>query len=131
MITRQAIEKAIAGGWTGQYPAQFGKPPVAMFAFKLSPQSDVEEVSRVIHKGGNAYKVALDPSFWQGLGKALGWEMAKECPCCHKEYEYCRCDNCSIQEGGKYIEWQANARGFYDLILTGGDTKAYWQDILK
>lgn len=54
--------------------------------------------------------MALDPLFWSSLGKALGWAK-------------------NGRINGCYI-WEYNAKMFYDLILNGGDTDAYWNELL-
>lgn len=51
---------------------------------------------------------ALDPLFWQVLGKALGWVDAAYNP----------------------NAWQWNARRYFDLVLTGGDTSKFWKELL-
>jgi len=51
--------------------------------------------------------LVLDPAFWQALGRALGWE----------EYHW------------KHD--RTTQHRFYDLVLTGGDTEAYWNELLK
>lgn len=66
-------------------------------------------------------KDAFSSTFWQSLGKALGW---KECVrgCFKGGHDYC---------GGFHVPmWKAKAREFYDLILQGEDTQAFWDDLL-
>jgi hypothetical protein len=67
-----------------------------------------------IRLNGLCYKIALDPSFWQALGKALGWEKAN------------RETRTEI-----WLEWKWNAHRFYDLVLTGGDTEKIWKELLN
>jgi hypothetical protein len=96
MIPKQAIEKAIEGGWNDKIGGHY------------------EEI-------GFWQTIALDPTFWQALGKALGWnglilELIPDA------------------DRGKIIdpnEWHGHALDFYDLILTGGDTEAFWNELLK
>lgn len=84
MIPKEAIKKAIEGGWK--------------------------------YKSGSGWTViALDPSFWQCLGKALGWADNKLPVLAHEPLGYTR---------------QKYAHRFYDLILTGGDTDAFWKELL-
>jgi hypothetical protein len=87
MIPKDAIKKAIKGGYTfgGMDAAQ---TKTSYFSYKDS--------------------IALDPSFWQSLGKALGWP----------------------QSNLAFTGWQNRAHDFYDLILMGGDTEVFWKDIL-
>ena len=60
-------------------------------------------------------QIALDPSFWQSLGKTLGWEKCAE----------------GCEGDCKVGVWKKKARRFYDLILTGGDTEKFWDELLK
>lgn len=64
---------------------------------------------------------ALDPLFWQSLGKALEWERYNRCPACSRV---------PSPASGPFDEWHYHALYFYDLILTGGDTQAFWDDLL-
>ncbi len=91
MIPKQAIEKAIEGGW--------------------KKKGYIDHYTDEI--------VALDPAFWQALGKALGWKTNKL-----KSME-------KQQPGDVFQHWYQRAMRFYDLILTGGDTEAYWEELLK
>lgn len=61
------------------------------------------------------YKIALDPSFWQALFpyNALDGHDDRECNCL------------------KRYEWKEEAHNFYDLVLTEGDTDAFWHEILS
>jgi hypothetical protein len=55
---------------------------------------------------------ALDPAFFQALGKALGWnKIGHEVP-------------------NLVGDWQWHAKHFYDLILTGGNTVKFWSELL-
>src|SRR4051794_8317136 len=94
MIPKAAIEKAIEGRWT---------PPLPLVTYPSFNKS-----------------AALDPSFWQSLGKALGWGKT----------DYCW--GCGYDEGETISTdvWFVNAHRFYDLILTGSDTDAFWKELL-
>jgi len=94
MIPKQVIEKAIEAGW-----------PVERWGGAVAYDCIVRDVWEC---------VALIPSFWQALGKALGWSDKKD----HEGI------------GGYYPEWQYHAQCFYDLVLTGGDTKKFWEEVL-
>ena len=96
MIPKLAIEKAVAGGWQN---------PVHLV-------SDADEKGRIVVLSGYPERVAvvwkhaeiaLDPSFWQSLIKATGWQRP----------------------------WERYAHDFFDIILTGGDTEKFWDDLLK
>ena len=86
MIPKQAIEKAIEGGW---------KP------------------DKITMYGAQEWRdlFALDPTFWQSLGKALGWR------------DFVDDENVMSAYFGE--TWRYNAMRFYDLILTGGDLEAF------
>lgn len=109
MIPKQAIEKARQGGWKT----------------KLVWDDHYELYGEYDDRGGfevaEYASIALDPAFWQALGKMLGWldfvptdghntwvngPQAKRCPVC-------------------------NAHRFYDLILQEEDTDAFWERIIK
>lgn len=55
------------------------------------------------------HKIALDKAFWIALGKNLGWNA---------EHEW--------EEGG----WTYYAQVFYQLVLIGGNTAAFWRELL-
>lgn len=96
-IPKLAIERAIEGGWA-------------------------ESLTDFLNTNGDDLKspqeIALDPSFWQSLGKVLVWE--KMCD------PYCRFENCV-----DCANWLPKAHRFYDLILTGGDTEKFWEELLS
>lgn len=50
--------------------------------------------------------IALDPTFWQALGKALGWNE-------------------------RYMSGYPVAHRFYDLILQGKPIDEFWAELLK
>lgn len=93
MIPKEAIEKAIEGGWKVPY---WGTNNIC-----------------------REYVFALDPAFWQTLGKALPTKFSNP--------------NGSGYVGakGRVLGWKDHAMHFYDLILTGGDTKPFWDELLK
>lgn len=92
-IPKRAIELAIADGWK---PINFTNHP---------------EYDYVI-EGNMAYwqHVALDPTFWQALGKALGWSTP--------------------EKPNNVRDWLGRAHDFSDLILQGKDTKPFWDELL-
>lgn len=59
---------------------------------------------------------ALDPAFFQALGKSLGWNGKVN------KYWF----NSRWEE-----RWYSEGLRFYDLILINGDTATYWKEILK
>lgn len=114
MIPTEAIEKAIEGGWA-PWPPVWGETVFKKLditrAWWRNPITK-RRVSIVLTK------IALDPSFWQSLGKALGWATGTATDGSGTEYEWPH-------------EWRNTAIQFYDLILTGDDTKKFWDDLLK
>jgi hypothetical protein len=103
MIPKTVIEKAIEGGWQPNFSAERYWPPSAIEAILVKPKFKWR-------------LIALDPTFWQALGKALGGKNWTQ-----KEY---------IDE--REVEaWFANAINFYWLILTNGDTDKFWNELLS
>lgn len=82
----------------------------------------------------------MDPAFWRGLSKALGWD--DKCSDCYlwlgkedkDKYVHKMCKSGShLDMHDKYWKnkpWADAAHRFYDLILTGGDTGKFWQELL-
>jgi hypothetical protein len=88
-IPKEIIEKAIAGGWD-DYKTIRG--------CVVSPDEE-------------PMLAALDPTFWQALGKSLGWGM-----------------ELGDRDNGA---WKYTALHFYELILEGKDTTEFWEEMLK
>lgn len=117
MISKQAIKKAIEGGW-GR-----GKTDIPL---ELMPLFLAEHPER-------EYQVALDPTFWRALGRVLGWGT------CNRDTDVLLCKRCGASD--MYIQahpdeicgadYKQYAHDFYDLVLTGGDTEKFWEEILK
>ena len=163
MIPHTAIERAIEGGWkpTGGYK-DFSEE-IAIRASIIIDNSRwyfvVPNELRILM--GHLSDVALDPSFWQSLGKALGWDLYKRFPRSgafvtsdamnvgsgvarvvssnRKTAKIRTLDDDKLYEhgletlhlfGDSYHYWKVAAKVFYDLILTGGDTKAFWDELL-
>ena len=80
MIPKEIISRAMEGGW-----------------HRLNLNLDAYG-TEVIY---SISEIALDPTFWQALGKALEWR--------------------ELYMVGQPM-WNWYAHRFYDLILTGGDT---------
>ena len=57
----------------------------------------------------------LELGFWQALGKALG----SKCPNEGHKAEYCG------------YAWKFYAHQYFDLVLTNGDTEAFWKGFIK
>lgn len=96
-IPREIIEQAIQGGWVG-----IDLPAPSMFNWS-------EKRHKENYKRACGALNALDPLFWQALGKSVGWN----------------------EHGTKYPSvWFYQATTFYELILTGGNTDAFWASLL-
>ena len=113
-IPKPAIEKAIERGWKipgdvrMQELGRVGNVNKTTASFHVWLGSEKETVGVV---SCPLSAIALDPTFWQALGKALGWG-----------------DSHSDALGR--AEWRLNAWRFYDLIFSGGDTEKFWQELL-
>lgn len=103
MITKEAIDKAMEGRWKkdGTVNISFWYHQAQVF-----PQ-----------------KIALDPTFWQALGRALEWTNSLRCP-----LEDCGKPFTKLKYGME--SWMFFANRFSHLILTGGDTTSFWEEIL-
>ncbi|TCU78881.1 hypothetical protein EDE08_101664 [Bradyrhizobium sp. R2.2-H] len=104
MIDKFAIEKAIEGGW--KHFEGLDKKEASLYAHNILALSDWQTI-------------ALDRTFWQALGKALGWEQKAG-------MRVTSIGTADHYEAG----WSENAHRFYDLILTGGDMEKWWQELL-
>lgn len=77
---------------------------------RANPNADVEGLIEEGHFDRDAYKTLLNPLFWQALGKVKGWKTL-------------------TPKGMVIDEVKVAAHECYDLILTGGDTDAFWEEI--
>lgn len=126
MIPKRAIEKAIEGGWIPkvfQHCAFAGPIKVTSVYerevhFKVLVDVGKEKPVELKQEACLA-EIALDPSFWQALGKALGWADDVANPFYVTNWG-----------GIKMFRWQYRALQFTQLILTGGSTDAFWDEIL-
>lgn len=101
MIPKLAIEKAVAGGWETDNLKVYNNGSI------------MQESGHVSHWE----EIVLTPAFWQALGKSLGWG--------HDHYHL---------PGGMHISGvrsRYEAHRFYDLILQGKDTEAFWYELLQ
>lgn len=105
-IPKEIIEKAIEGGWR---PENCRYPTIKSLQID-GVWFDVQNSSSPIFF---AYEViVLDPTFWQSLGKSLGWEESEPT------------NPLGIPK------WRNEAGIFYDLILTNQPTDIFWQELL-
>jgi len=73
MTIQQAIDKAIDYGWSIK---KYG-PMFSVFLGTLKETGEYRELAEMYVR----QSALLDPSFWQALGKAMGWDglMCKNC----------------------------------------------------
>lgn len=83
-IPKEAIEKAIEGGWI------------------VGIEGEMVTLRWEIW--------ALDRTFWQSLGKSLGWPE-------NRKTQYSK------------LEWEWQALEFVRLILQGEDTSDFWKEL--
>lgn len=98
-IPREAIEKAIEGGWRHE-----------IFIVDGEIRRDIKLSAAYVAEIKAWRNTVLDSTFWQSLGKALGWEP-------------------KYNDGGNYY-WGQYAHRFYDLILSNQDTQPFWDELL-
>lgn len=112
-ILAEVVKKALQGGWSPKYGHHED------LVDDNGEWIGVEN-SRVISYA----EIALDPLFWYALGKTLGWS----------EYAVCDTHGAKCEVGCTAAvekEFLYHAHRFYDLILTGGDTTEFWQELLN
>lgn len=65
----------------------------------------------------NYEKILMDKDFWESLGKALEWKINENLSFNAKPFKYTPI-------------WVLRARDYFDLVLTGGDTEKFWEELL-
>jgi hypothetical protein len=93
-MENEAIKLAIENGWN----AKLGSVVVMSGAF------------------------ALEATFWQALGRALGWKKVVDA-----DLFYSPAASEKVMKAG----WLYQALRYHELVLTGGDTDKFWKDLLK
>lgn len=122
MIPELAIKKALEGGWEPFKTVKTEELECKVLDFQTLHCNIKPHKSGAIPRGFcslNLFRAALMPSFWQALGKALGW-MTPQPDSGEPPF--------NLKVG--YNEWHVRASQFYDIILTGGDTDKFWKDLL-
>lgn len=135
MLPKQAIEKAIEGGWAlrdnyGEAVSiKWGQHGYATVSFKGGQSCHYQSF---MQSYGGAETV-VDKTFWQALGKALGWSTSCHHLGANGLYQVFRHEAiCSSDDGRAF--WEITAHEFYDLILTQATQEqidAYWLELLK
>ncbi|MDE2022442.1 MAG: hypothetical protein KGI71_06040 [Patescibacteria group bacterium] len=136
MIPRVAIEKAIEGGW--KYHGSKGTV--------IQRGGELRWKNNICTERIELTEIALDTTFWQCLGKALGWK--KYVWQSYSDYHYGNFANKDFTDDEgfvppihytdndnkyavRYITYEMYAHHFYDIILAGKDTKPFWDELLK
>lgn len=121
IIPKIAIEKAISGGWQ---PLHDGSWSPSIMSYSEAGTWITDRIAGEHATFFNFEKIALDPTFWQALGKALRWPRSI-------------CRECGEPNGCKYGRpnfmdaWEYFAHRLYHLLLlTKQDTTAFWQELL-
>lgn len=117
--TQRAIELAVEGGWKYQNNR---KTDFTVREHDLKIYFNDENDTKIYI---GFYEVLLDSFFWKSIGKALDWEERKECGCCNKEKEFCRCWHYEIWE-----EWKNQWHSFIDILASGQTPDDFFATIL-
>ena len=116
MTIKQAIEKAIEGGWSGT-EGLFGK-------HYPRTKKQREHLLKLITPTGKKYDISkyvvenliedgvLDPEFWQCLGKSLGWPIKK-----------------SSIGGIDIYDWNYFAREWFESIMEGKSLEDFFKTL--
>ncbi len=132
-IPKEIIEFAIEGGLGGhtRYKANMDAKTWA---------DQVEVIYQGFKSQGNA--LVLDPDFWSALGKAKGW--TKYVWLSYGDYRYGSHNNIDFTDderftpptkstdtpyANRFITSQYYAHQFFDLLVTNGDTAAFWANL--
>ena len=123
MTIKQTIEKAIEGGWKnlGTGLDLKNNPPDRYFT-----DADINSA-------------LLDPSFWQFLGKSMGWDKHDWIG-----IRYTTCDTCGVPRSGfgqpihvgdkikvpkKCIKWKLKWHKLIDHLARKGTPESYFKEI--
>ena len=113
--TKQAIEKAIMAGWLSKWSVDREKPFVQI---GLDTEVYWTTANGKRQMVGRYQEFLLDPSFWQALEKALGWENKDTFP--HLNW---------MKE--PQDEWQFHQHRLIDHIQDGKGIESYFRELLK
>lgn len=114
MIPENIIKLVESSGYWPKIRSEYEK-------YKLELPTARETIAYQELMGKYIYLNAInDPLFWQALGKAKGWEM---------EDVYELYNPQGPIRAFKMTEWRHKALNFFDLLMTNGDTAAYWDNL--
>ena len=125
---KQAIQKAIEGGWKKDwYFSHFNNDEVA---FGDTKQDSENNPCHYLNRG----QILLDPLFWQCLGKSLGWrERCIDCwdrkDMTFKSNEYDMCGAGSHNDDRKV--WKFVWHSFIDHLAEGKDVEEFFNNLIK
>lgn len=103
---KEAIQKAIEGGW---HPTYLTLPHLSKF------RTDKE--------------VLLDPLFWQALGKSLGWSASKEFETRIAKSTCSKCGDTRVTM--QWAEWQYHWHDFIAHLADGGNIDDFFTTLLE
>ncbi len=91
---------------------------------------DLEYPNEGYFYAGSNFRTALDPNFWKGLSKYLGWPEDSGAV---EIFEKNRDSKKARErfETRKIPLWRHHAFDFFDLILISGDAEKFWKELLK
>jgi hypothetical protein len=113
MIPPAVLQKALDGGWK---PSSVRRMTLAFLL--VGPRSKAGETT---HRPYLAM-FALDPAFWRGLGKALGWD---------ESYFFRTASGHDLAVYETNEAWKLNWHRFIDHLTEGKDPLTFWDDLLK
>lgn len=126
-MTKLAIQKAIEGG------------------FSIGIKLDDPDFEWYLHHV-KTNDILLNPSFWQALGKALGWESeceyskgeqwstGKHCFVFVKgtRHTHKKCCHCEIEQTDNNTKhWKDKWHRFIDHLAEGKDAESFFKELLK
>lgn len=115
-IPERVIQKAIEGGW-GKDSFFRGEITSAKWQDgKLYLEWYSGETESIHLYEEHWERLAFDTSFWQSLSKALGWRIGMKFA--------------DLFNARELSGWEFHAHSFFDLILTGQNTDAFWSDLV-
>ena|ERR1035437_10515456 len=106
MTLREAVEKAVDGGWCKYVEGDQFSVMDAVEANKVQVELTVDGYE------GELAEALIDPEFWQGLGKSLGWT-----------------DWADNDRGGHIRVWLYNWHQFIDYLAEGKGYGDFFKDL--
>lgn len=129
-IPKEVIELAISGGWEplgADTHSRFKwRPETSIYRFWYKELLTEGEWFADFSKA----EIALDPTFWQALGKSLRGEIKMHTYTKRIHAGKPELGSVTITRPNRYsFNWPKHAHEFLDLILQGKDTTAFWAEI--